>query len=84
MGADAFIGFQMLRMHQNPRKIITVVVQAEQYSKSHIVNTAVLRPVMGLGVLRVILLCPFFMQFFLIFFMVSLLKQDIGANACFF
>ena len=80
MRAHAEHGFQMLRMHEKAGELVAVQLQPEQHAAAHIVDAALHGPVHGLGVVIVIMLRSRGMQFFIAFFVVSLLEKDVGAD----
>ena len=81
MRADSVNCLQMLRVHEKTGKFIAVHLQPEQYAQSHIVNAALHGSVHGFCVVIIIALRSCGMQFFVALLMVSLLEQDIGADA---
>ncbi len=84
MRADSFICLQVLCVHYNSGKIIPIIVQAEQHAKPHIIYAAVHCTVHCFGMVGIITFRAGRVQLFILFFMISLLKQNISTYACLF
>ena len=76
--------FQMLGMHQQTGKFVTITFQTEQNAQSDIVNSAFHRPIHRFCMIVIIMLRPGRMQFLVTLFMIGFLKQDISADPGFF
>ena len=76
--------FQMLGVHQQTGKFVTITFQTEQNAQSNVVNSAFHRPVHRFGMIVIIMLRPGRMQFLVTLFMIGFLKQDISADSGFF
>ncbi len=74
-------GFQMLCMHQQACKFITVFVQPEKHTDSHIVNSALHGSVHRFGMIIIVVLRPCRVKNFIVLFMIGFLKQNIGADS---
>ena len=83
MRSDSHRRFQMFGMHQQADEIITVQIQPEKYADADVVNASLHRPVHRLGVIGVVVFGPGGVQLFVGFFVISFLKQNIGADSGF-
>ena len=74
-------GFQMFRMHQQSDKVVFISVETEQHSQAHIVYAGFHGAVHSFGVVSIFAFRSGGMQGFVVFFVISFLKQDIGTDA---
>ena len=81
MRTYAELGLQVFGMHQQTHEVITVGGQAVQHADAHIVATAHLGTVHGLGVVAIVALGARGMQGLVVLAVVGLLEQDIGTDA---
>ena len=77
-------GFQMFGVHQQSGKVITVCIQSEENAYPYIVNTPFHSTVHGFRVVGIVAFRSGGVEGFVVFFMISLLKQYISADACLF
>ena len=82
MGADAEAGFEVLGVHEQSREIVPVGVQTEQYTDAYVVDAAFHRAVHRFGVVGVVALRTGGVERFVSGFVVGLLKENVGADAC--
>ena len=73
---------QMLCMHQKPSKFITVHFQTKQNSQSYIIDAALHGTVHGFCMICIVVLWSRRMEFFIAFFMIRFLKQNVGSDSC--
>lgn len=81
-GADAEAGFEVLGVHEQSREIVPVGVQTEQYTDAYVVDAAFHRAVHRFGVVGVVALRTGGVERFVSGFVVGLLKENVGADAC--
>ena len=81
VGPDAMDGLQVLRVHQQARELVFIQLQPEQHAQAHVVDAALHGPVVGLGVVGVIVLRPRGMQLQIALLVIGFLEQDVGADA---
>ena len=71
----------MFRMHQQSDKVVFISVETEQHSQAHIVYAGFHGAVHSFGVVSIFAFRSGGMQGFVVFFVISFLKQDIGTDA---
>jgi hypothetical protein len=76
-------GFQVLRVHQQADELVAVVAEAEQDADAHVVTAAFLGSVHGFSMPGVVALGAGGVQALVILLVVSLLEQDVCADAGF-
>ena len=70
----------MFGMHQQSHKIITVGVQAEQYTDTHIIDSSLHGAVHGLRVVGIVTLRTSGVKLFVILLVVRFLEQNVGTD----
>ena len=70
-------------MHQQSHKIITIGVQTEQYTDTHIVDSSLHGTVHGLRVVGIVTLRTSGVKFFVILLVVRFLEQNVGTDTGF-
>ena len=81
VGTYSHTGLQMLRVHEQPHEIVAVHVEPEEHAAAHIIDAALHGPVHGLRMIGIVMLGSRGMELFIIFLMIGLLEQNVGANA---
>ena len=84
MRSNTKLSLQMLCVHNNTNQFISVFIQAKQNTAAYIINPSLHGTVHRLCMVRIITFWPCRMQFFVSFFIISLLKQNISSNPCIF
>jgi len=77
----AFVGFKVFGVHEDADEVILVIVQAEQNSQSNVVDAAFHCAVHSFSVVRVVVLRAGRVKDLIVFLIICLLEQDVGANA---
>ena len=77
-------GFQMLCVHQDSHKVITVGFQSKKHSAANIVYSGFHSPVHGLCVICIITFRSCGVKSLIAFFIISFLEKNIGSDSRFF
>ncbi len=73
-------GFHVLRVHHQAHEVVAVTVESEEHADSHIIDSSGTRAVHRFRMPSIIALGAEGMQRLVLLFVVSLLKQDVGAD----
>ena len=69
-------------MHQQAHKVISECIQTEEYSDTDIINTSLHGAVHGYGMPGIVTFGAGGVEELVIFLVIGLLKEDIGADSC--
>ncbi len=73
-------GLQVLGVHDEPRELVAVALQAEEHTQPHVVDAALHGAVHGLGVPVVVALGAGGMKLLIALLVVRFLEQDVGTD----
>ena len=73
---------KVLRMHQQPRKFVPILIQTKEHPQTHIVYTTFHSTVHSLCVICIVMLRSIWMKLLIRFLIVGLLEEDVRSNSC--